>query len=82
MEIKKWTSFNKKRRMISKIGVGKTMENVIQLQAYNQYNYMDNECECDVIADIFQRAIKRKGLTKEEVSSISKEMLSDVRKNR
>lgn len=40
------------------------------------------ERECDVIANIFQRAIKRNGLTKEQVKSINKEMLEEVREER
>ncbi|MCD3223976.1 hypothetical protein [Clostridium botulinum] len=38
---------------------------------------VDNECECDVIADIFQRAIRRKGFTKEEKIKAENELLYD-----
>ncbi|MCD3217856.1 hypothetical protein G8S55_11570 [Clostridium botulinum C] len=38
---------------------------------------VDNRCECDVIADIFQRAIKRKNFTKEEKRKAENELLYD-----
>ena len=45
----------------------------------NQENAKSDECEWDVIRNIFQEAIKRKGLTKEQVHETSQRLLREVR---
>lgn len=57
------------------------MENVLKIKDYsiNEYN---NECEWDLIGGIFQKAISRKGLSKQEVNDISDRILDEVRREK
>jgi hypothetical protein len=57
---------------------GICMENVISMDKYIE-NTQSDECEWDIIRNIFQKAIKRKGLTKEQVHETSQRLLREVR---
>lgn len=56
------------------------MENVLKFESYT--NEFKGECEWDLISSIFDKAIKRKGLTKDEVQHISDKIIKEVRGNK
>lgn len=58
---------------------GDIMSNVLVMEKYIENSQVE-ECEWDIISDIFSKAIKRKGLKKEQVHEISNKILSEVRK--
>lgn len=57
------------------------MENVLKIQDY-MYDVKEHneECEWELISAIFSNKIKRKGLTEEQVNSLTKKILKEVRK--
>lgn len=57
------------------------MENVLKIQDY-MYDVKEHneECEWELISGIFSNKIKRKGLTEEQVNSLTKKILKEVRK--
>jgi tryptophanyl-tRNA synthetase len=61
-----------------KINGGVDMENVISIDKYIE-NTQSTECEWDIIKNICQKAIKRNGFTKDQVSENAKRMLREVR---
>ena len=58
------------------------MENVLRMKGYSANEYNVNECEWDLIGNIFQKAIARKGLSKQEVNDISDRILDEVRREK
>lgn len=60
---------------------GICMENVISMDKYIE-NIQSDECEWDIIRNICQKAIQRKGYTKKQVREISKKMLREVREGK
>lgn len=56
-----------------------SMENVLRIDSYTKEI---EECEWDSITNIFQSAIERKGLSKEEVNHISDRIIKEVRGNK
>lgn len=50
------------------------VENVLKFESYT--NEFKGECEWDLISNIFDKAIKRKGLTKDEVQHISDKIIN------
>ncbi|MGL4654727.1 MAG: hypothetical protein ACRCWM_02400 [Sarcina sp.] len=77
MYIKRYKGEKVKGR-ISKGGI--CVENVLKFDSY--IKEQESECEWDSISSIFTTAIKRKGLTKEELQHISDKIIKDVRGNR
>lgn len=53
---------------------GVCVENVLKFESYT--NEFKGECEWDLISNIFDKAIKRKGLTKDEVQHISDKIIN------
>ncbi|EQC1535385.1 hypothetical protein ACY1J9_001216 [Clostridium botulinum] len=77
MDIKRWTGYEKayKLNKCRKQKGDAIMENVIALDNYKT----ETECEWDAIANIFNKAIRRKGLNSKQVEDISKKILDEVR---
>lgn len=63
---------------IKKVKRGINMENVVYMDKYIE-DIQSDECEWDIIRNIFQEAIKRQGLTKEQVHETSQRLLREVR---
>jgi len=74
MNIKRY-KYNMK---LLKLSGGDNMENVLMMDKYITKSQND-ECEWDIIRNICQKAIKRKGLTKEQVHETSQRLLREVR---
>lgn len=72
---------NIKMRKKKRINGGVNMENVILIDNYIEKNKQD-DCEWDSIRNIFQNAIKRKGLTKKQVHNINTKILREVREEK
>jgi hypothetical protein len=60
---------------------GVSMENVISMDKYIE-DTQSNECEWDIIRNICQKAIQRKGYTSQQVHEISKKILREVREDK
>lgn len=60
----------------------KDMERVIGLQRnsdMNEYKLHDDDCEWDIIGNIFAKAIKRKGMTKRQVDEVVEKVRLEMR---
>ena len=61
-----------------KINGGVCMENVITMDKYIETTQA-TECEWDIIQNICQKALKRKGITKDQIKETSERLLREVR---
>lgn len=54
------------------------MEKVINYNM-NEYKLHDDDCEWDIIGNIFAKAIKRKGMSKKQVDEVVKKVRVEMR---
>lgn len=81
MFIKRYNLNDRGNKLIFRVKKGGIcVENVLKFESYT--NEFKGECEWDLISNIFDKAIKRKGLTKDEVQHISDKIIKEVRGNK